>query len=125
MAPVPCIMSRNGSPASGSILMTRAPKSANVEAPSGAAMMVAASTTVMPARGRPPAVPECAADVAKGRRRRLTLAKSMRLAVPPGRPGVAVRSATGPSWMPPSTAAAWPLATMSGSRSAAWVVWYW
>ena len=45
-------MRRKGSPAIGSSLITRAPKSASIEAPKGEAMMAAASTTVTPVSGK-------------------------------------------------------------------------
>ena len=120
-APKPWNMLRKGSPPSGSILMTRAPRSASTEAPSGAAMMVALSTTVTPCSGRCGAAPLGRGTVTERGARSL---KVVSLTASPALPGDCVRFASRPSCLPPLRSTTWPLATTSGSSSASWVVWY-
>ena len=112
-----------GSPPTGSILMTSAPMSARKEDPRGAAIMVAISTTLIPSRGgltEPEFLGFC-----RGSDSHCLTSSLFLLISGPGVPGVLVSLARGPNCSPPSLrSTTCPLALMSGSWIACWVVWY-
>ena len=130
-APRPAPSPRIGSPPStGSTLITRAPMSPSSDAPSGAAMIVANSSTVMPSRGCCGGEPfvDGAVHAARGASASTSAVCSPGCGPgPPTSPGVSVSRASSPSCRTaPSSGCSMSttsrFASMSGWRSASWAV---
>ena len=126
--PTPIV--RNGSPPGGSTLITRAPRSPRNDVPSGVAMIVENSSTVMPSSAWRGAGPTPFEDCHAGRGDSASTSSVCSPSCGSGRTGsagVPVMRTIGPIWrMLPSrgcsTSSTCPFSTRSGSSSASCVL---